>query len=515
MPGNILEANNISKRYGGVHALDNVSMCIKSGEIHCLVGENGSGKSTFVKVMSGAITPDAGEITLNGHNYRELNPIDAIREGVQVIYQDLSLFPHMSVAENISMNKMVALGKKFVNKAEVRKTAEEQLARIGETMDLDRNIDEISMANRQLVAICRALSLDAKLLFMDEPTTALTNIEVERLLKIVLELKQKGLSVVFISHKLNEVFEVADTITIFRDGQKVGDFNSEELSYNSLIYHMTGRNVEYPRYIRKVTDDSAHFEIKNLTRPGHYENVNVKMRPGDILGITGLRGSGREELALTLFGLNPAKSGQVIINGKATAIHSPTDAVTSGLSLLPEDRYTQALFPTHSISENISSASLSAITTRAGLLDRKGEIKNAIDMVKKLHIRTPDVETHVQNLSGGNQQKSVIARWVLTDPQVLILDGPTVGVDIASKVDIYEQIQSFAAQGMSIILISDELPELLANCNSVMVMRANKVVGFLSNEELEQANAADRLQTMMSGGGNDLQPSTPVLEAQA
>jgi len=515
MPGNILEANNISKTYGGVHALDNVSMCIKAGEIHCLVGENGSGKSTFVKVMSGAITPDNGEITLNGHTYRSLNPIDSIREGVQVIYQDLSLFPHMTVAENISMNKMVALGKKLVNMAEVRKTAEEQLARIGETMDLDCPIDEISMANRQLVAICRALSLDAKLLFMDEPTTALTNIEVDRLLKIVLELKEKGLSVVFISHKLNEVFEVADTITIFRDGRKVGDFNSKELSYHSLIYHMTGRNVEYPRYVRKATDDNIRFEIRGLSRPGHFEDVNVKMRRGDILGITGLKGSGREELALSLFGLNQSKSGQVIINGKTVSIHSPTDAIVSGLSLLPEDRYTQALFPTHSISENISSASLPSITTKAGLLDRKGERQNAINMVAKLHIRTPNVETSVQNLSGGNQQKTVIARWVLTDPEVLILDGPTVGVDIASKVDIYEQIQSFASQGMSIILISDELPELLANCNSVMVMRANKVVGFLSNEELEKPDAADRLQSMMSGGGDDFQPSIPVLEAQA
>jgi simple sugar transport system ATP-binding protein len=514
MPGNILEANNISKSYGGVHALDNVSMNIQAGEIHCLVGENGSGKSTFVKVMSGAISPDAGEIILNGNHYHGLTPIEAIHEGVQVIYQDLSLFPHLSVAENISMNKMVALGKRFVDQREIRRTAEEQIARIGETMDLDATVDSISMANRQLVAICRALSLDAKLLFMDEPTTALTNIEVEKLLKIVLELKQKGLSVVFISHKLNEVFEVADTITIFRDGQKVGDFNSKELTYSSLIYHMTGRSVEYPKYKRMISDDNTRFEIRNLSRPGHFENINVKLRPGDIVGITGLRGSGREELALSLFGLNPPRSGEILINDKKVNIQTPTDAVSFGLSLLPEDRHTQALFPTHSISENIAAASLSKITTKAGLLDRKGEFVNANTMVKKLNIRTPDVETNVQNLSGGNQQKTVIARWVLTDPQVLILDGPTVGVDIASKVDIYEQIQEFAGNGMSIILISDELPELLANCNSVIVMRANKVVGSLTAEELELPNAAERLQTMMSGGADDPQPSNQVLEAQ-
>ncbi len=515
MPENILEAKNISKSFGGVHALDDVSMRIQAGEIHCLVGENGSGKSTFVKLMSGVITPDAGEIILNGRNYKELDPIDAIREGVQVIYQDLSLFPHMSVAENISMNKMVALGKRFVNQAEIRKTAEEQLARIGENIDLDLNIDEISMANRQLVAICRALSLDAKLLFMDEPTTALTNIEVERLLKIVLELKQKGLSVVFISHKLNEVFEVADTITIFRDGRKVGDFNSKELSYNSLINHMTGRKVEYPRYARNQKDDTTLFEVCGLSRPGHYENVNISLRSGDIMGITGLRGSGREELALSLFGLNPPKAGKILIDGQTTSIGSPPDAIISGLSLLPEDRYTQALFPTHSIAENISAASLKDVTKRSGLLDQTKEDENAGNLVKRLHIRTPNVETSVQNLSGGNQQKTVIARWIQTDPNVLILNGPTVGVDIASKVDIYEQIQDFAAHGMAVILISDELPELLANCNSVMVMRSNKVVGILSNEELEQPDSATRLQAMMSGSESETQPANIDMEAVA
>jgi simple sugar transport system ATP-binding protein len=278
---------------------------------------------------------------------------------------------------------------------------------------------------------------------------------------------------------------------------------------------MTGRSVEYPRYVRKVEDNSIRFEVRELTRPGHFENVNFKMRPGDIFGVTGLLGSGREELALSLFGLNPARSGKVLINEKSANIQSPTEAVSLGLSLLPEDRHAQALFPTHSISENVSAASLSKITSKAGLLNRKDEVTNAQNMVKKLNIRTPDVEMNVQNLSGGNQQKTVIARWVLTDPQVLILDGPTVGVDISSKVDIYEQIQSFAGQGMSVILISDELPELLANCNSVMVMRANKVVGILSNEDLEQPTAADRLQLMMSGGENSEQPSTHSTETRA
>jgi simple sugar transport system ATP-binding protein len=510
MCADILVANRISKSYSGVHALKDVSMSIRSGEIHCLVGENGSGKSTFVKVISGAVTPDFAEITLNGNHYHQLTPIQAIHEGVQVIYQDLSLFPHMSVAENIAMNKMVALGKKFVDPRDVRRTAEEQLARIGEQMDLDTPVEELSMANRQLVAICRALSLNARLLFMDEPTTALPNTEVERLFKIVMELKQKGISIVFISHKLNEIFEIADTISIFRDGLKVGDFLSKDLTQQSLVYHMTGRSVEYPRYSRKTADETPILEVRNLTRKGHYEDVNFTLRPGDILGVTGLHGSGRDELALSLFGLNPPDGGKILIDGKPQKFNSPVDSVSKGVGLVPEDRLSQALFSTHSVGDNITAASLPRLTTRTGLLDKKAHKNEAQDMVNKLHIRTPNLDLFVQNLSGGNQQKTVIARWALTNPRVLILNGPTVGVDIGSKSDIYEKIQTFASQGMSIILITDEMAELLTNCNRVMVMRSNKIVGSFENEELEQPDAAARIQAMMSSESTEVDSESHV-----
>lgn len=515
MCADILVANRVYKSYGGVLALNDVSMTIGSGEIHCLVGENGSGKSTFVKVISGAVTPDSADITLNGNNYKSLTPIEAIHEGVQVIYQDLSLFPHMSVAENIAMNKMVALGKRFVDQKDVQRTAEEQLARIGEEIDLDAPVEELSLANRQLVAICRALSLDAKLLFMDEPTTALPRTEVDRLFKIVMELKQKGLSVVFISHKLDEVFEIADTITIFRDGRKVGDFLSKELNYQSLVYHMTGRSVEYPRYSRKTENNDLTLEVRNLTRKGHYADVNFSLRTGDILGLTGLRGSGRDELALSLFGLNPPDSGEILIDGKPKKLSSPVDSVALGVGLVPEDRLSQALFSTHSVADNITAASLPQLTTKLGLIDNEAMVDQSQDMVDKLHIRTPNLDLLVQNLSGGNQQKAVIARWALTSPRVLILNGPTVGVDVASKADIYDIIQNFAAQGMSIILISDEMAELLANCNNVLVMRANRVIGSLTNAELEMPEAAAQIQLMMSGESNEIESITPVGEVQA
>ncbi len=515
MCADILVANRIFKSYSGVHALNDVSMSIRSGEIHCLVGENGSGKSTFVKVISGAVTPDSAEIILNGNSYSSLTPIEAIREGVQVIYQDLSLFTHMSVAENIAMNKMVALGKKFVDQKDVIKTAEEQLARIGEKIDLETPVDELSLANRQLVAICRALSLDAKLLFMDEPTTALPRTEVDRLFKIVMELKQKGLSVVFISHKLDEVFEIADTISVFRDGHKVGDFASKELNYQSLVYHMTGRSVEYPRYSRKNEDNDINLEVHNLTRKGHYADVNFTLRTGDIMGVTGLHGSGRDELALSLFGLNPPDGGEIVIDGKPRKLNSPVDSVSLGVGLVPEDRLSQALFSTHSVADNITAASLSKLKTKMGLIDSEALSTHSQEMVDKLHIRTPNLDLLVQNLSGGNQQKTVIARWALTNPRVLILNGPTVGVDVASKADIYDIIQDFAAQGMSIILISDEMAELLANCNSIMVMRSNRVIGRFTNEELEQPDAAARIQLMMSGASSEPDPITRVDEVLA
>lgn len=515
MSTDILIANRVSKSYGGVKALDDVSMTIKSGEIHCLVGENGSGKSTFVKIISGAITPDHAEIILNGNHYNYLTPITAIHEGIQVIYQDLSLFPHMSAAENIAMNKMVASGKRFVNNREVFSIAEKQLAWIGESIDLRKPVEELSMANRQLVAICRALSQNAKLLFMDEPTTALPKTEVDRLLKIVMDLKSIGLSIVFISHKLNEVFEVADTISIFRDGRKVGDFFGKDLDHDSLVYHMTGRSVKYPRYIKSYKDDPKLLEVQGLSRKGHYEDINFSLHPGDILGVTGLHGSGRDELALSLFGLNPPDSGKILLRGVPQNIKSPVNAITNGLGLVPEDRLSHALFSTHSVGDNITAASLSSLTNKLGLVDKKSHDTSSSALVKKLRIRTPNLDLLVQNLSGGNQQKTVIARWALTQPKVLILNGPTVGVDIGSKADIYEKIQAFANQGMAIILISDDMPELLANCNQVMVMRNHKIAGVFKNADLEKPNAASRIQTLLSSGSLDDEEETAEEEVLA
>lgn len=500
MGTDLLVAKNITKTFGGIKALDDVSVSIGKGEIRCLAGENGCGKSTFVKIVAGVISPDSGEISLNGNPYKKLNAINAINEGVQVIYQDLSLFPHMTVAENIVMNRLIAEGSHFVDWKKTYKVAQEQLDIIGVSLDLNKPVEELSIANRQLIAICRALSLDTKILFMDEPTTALTNKEVERLLSIVMDLKSKGLSIIFISHKLDEVFKISDSITILRDGKKVGDYPSDALDEKTLGHLMTGRDIEYSRYIRINQNNEPVLELDALTKENNFYDVSFSVRKGDIVGITGLLGSGRTELALSLFGLNPYDAGTIKFNGQPVEITSPQDAVNLGIALLPEDRSTQALFLSKSINENISSAIVDKLKTKFGIYDKASSSGLADKYVDRFNIRTPSTDLQVSALSGGNQQKTVVAKWMATNPKLFILDTPTVGVDIGAKYEIYEQIQSFSEGGMAVILISDEYEEIRANCNKVLVMREGKVVSILEEEDINSPTFREHLESLVNEG---------------
>ena len=472
----ILSASNISKSFIGVRALNNIDITINAGEIHCLAGENGCGKSTLVKCISGVYTPDEGTIQIEGQTCGSMTPIEAMNHGIQVIYQDLSLFQHMTVAENIAISKLKFENTKIINWKTIKAIAKEQLDKIGVTMDLDETVGEISMANKQMVAICRALAQNAKILFMDEPTTALTKTEVSHLMKVMLELKKKGLAIVFISHKLDEVFEVADKITIFRNGNKIGDFNSSDLDEKSLSYYMTGREIEYPRYHRTYKDNTPILSVEHLTRKGQYEDMSLTVRPGDIIGLTGLLGSGRTELAMSLFGLNKTQAGVIKVNGKEVDINSPMVAKKYGIALLPEDRSREGLFIERKIKENISAPIIDTICKK-GIVNRKKENEIAEKYVEELKVRTPSIETVVGTLSGGNQQKVVISKWIATSPKVFIMDTPTVGIDIGSKAEIYEQIHKFADEGMAIILISDEIQEVMANCNRVLVRSEERRVG--------------------------------------
>jgi len=489
----LLHAEDVAISFGGIRALKGVDVTVEEGQILCLAGENGCGKSTLVKIISGVYTPDEGTITIDGVERTHLNPRQAIAAGVQVIYQDLSLFDHLSVAENIAINKLAHDGSVLFRRAAAQRIAQEQLDRIGIELDLDETVASLSIANKQIVAICRALSMDARILFMDEPTTALTTNEVKRLLSIVLDLKARGIAVVFISHKLDEVFEIADKITIFRDGAKVGDFAASELDETKLSYYMTGREIVYNRYHREQDDERPVLEVRDLTRAGNYEHISFGVRPGDILGLTGLLGAGRTELALSLFGLNRPDSGEIRVGGKAVAIPNPWTALEHGIALLPEDRKTQGLFGKQSVEVNITSTMLDRVLSPLRLLSGRREHDVSTRIVHEMGVNNKNVGVLVDNLSGGNQQKVVLGKWIGTDPDVLILDSPTVGIDIGSKSEIYDGIHALAAAGKAIILISDEPEEIVANCNRVLVLHEGRLIATLEETELRDAGVKDRL----------------------
>ncbi len=499
MGSRILVAKGIYKSFGGVQALKDVDFEVAPSEIHCLVGENGSGKSTFVKVISGVHQADKGIITLNGNQYGKLSVMNAIREGVQVIYQDLSLFEHMSVAENIATNKLIGLNKKIVSWKYIYEIAEEQLNKIGIDLNLKAQVEPLSVSNKQLIAICRALSMDAKILFMDEPTSALTKKEVDRLLTIVNNLKAKGMSIVFISHKLEEVIEVADRVTVFRDGVVSGDFCSDELDEEKLIFHMTGKGIEYGRFHRNdQLDDKEVLKVEHLTRLPHYEDISMELHSGEVLGITGLLGSGRTEFALSLFGLNPPDSGRIILEGREYAPINPREAIKHGVALVPEERQKEGVYMRLSIEANSSSLILGKLSGKLGVFNKKKSIKKAELMQEGWNVKAPDVDTLVAQLSGGNQQKVALGRWIQTAPKVLILDSPTVGVDIASKTEIYEKIQAFAKKGSAVIIISDEIPELIANCNRIMVFKMGRASQVFNEEALKNESIRTLIQNAVT-----------------
>lgn len=494
----ILIANGISKTFGGIYALDNVTLQINAGEIHCIVGENGCGKSTLMKCVSGVYVPDAGTITLNGITRQKLTPEQAIRDGVQVIYQDLSLFPYMTIAENIAIEKLNALGKKFIDWKEVYQVAKEQIDKIKVEMDLSRRISESSVSTKQLTAICRALAHDAKLLIMDEPTTALTKKEVSQLLSIVQNLKKTGMAIIFISHKLDEVFSIADKITVIRNGKLVGDYQMHALSEKKLSQLMTGREVEYPRYHRVQTDSEKIFEVKGLTKKNQYNDISFSLRRGDIVGMIGLLGSGRTEIALSLFGLNPIDNGDILIKEKSVQIGSPSDAKLNGIALLPEDRFIQGLHIERAIKENTSAAILDDLSKNL-FLDYSKEFSIARNCVEKLNVRAQSVDSVVRSLSGGNQQKVAIGKWIETYPDVFIMDSPTVGIDIGSKAEIYEKIHGLANNGMAFLILSDDIDEILANCNRVLIMEQGSIQKVLDEQDLADPDVA---KTILDSIGN-------------
>jgi simple sugar transport system ATP-binding protein len=489
-----LEVKNISKAFAGVQALDDVSISIDLGEIHCLVGENGSGKSTLIKIIGGVLKPDDGEIRINGKFFSPGHAIDSIRKGIQIIYQDLSIFPNLSVAENISLNQLLEKGNKFVGKKTVLKTAEKALKEIEEELDLFAKVETLSMSKRQIVAISRALTQNARLIIMDEPTSAITKAEVDHLFSVIMRLKKKGIATLFVSHKLGEIFEIAEYVTIIRDGAKIGDYSAGELDNSRLTFLMTGQKIDATTYQRdrEKLSNANLLEVKNLSRKGHYRDISFSIKRGDILGITGLIGSGRTELALSLFGLNKPDSGDIILDGNPVSIQSADEAMRLGLGYLPEDRLLQGLFVDKSIGSNIVVTVVETLLNNFKLIsgDKRQHIESK--WINNLKIKTSSADMPVSSLSGGNQQRVVLAKWLATNLKLFILDGPTIGIDIASKKNIHDIIRDFAREGVGIILISDEIQEVLQHCNRVLVMREGGIEAVIENpQSISETNVFD------------------------
>ncbi len=491
----LLVVKNISKSYVGVQALDRVSLSISKGEIHCLVGENGSGKSTLIKIISGVVKPNEGEIIINGKKFQSLNAIDSISEGIQVIYQDLSLFPNLTIAENISLNQIIERKKRFIDWKEIKDIAERELSNINKKLNLDEKVENISIANKQLVAICRALTQDAKLIIMDEPTTAITKSEIDRLFLVILDLKKRGISTLFVSHKLSEVLQISEKVTVIRDGKKVGVYSTEELDHDSLSFYMSGRKIVDSVFDYRVKEGQKKplLEVKNFSKKDNFQDINFKVCSGEIVGITGILGSGRTELALSLFGLNRPDSGEIYIDGELVKIKSPQDAIELGLSYLPEDRLNQGLSIKQSIGNNIVVTILQRLLNRLKLFDNSKKSEAAKEWIEELNVITPSLETAAQSLSGGNQQRVVMAKWLATRPKVFILDGPTVGIDVASKSNIHNIIRELAKKGMGVIIISDEIPEIIRNCNRVIVIREGRIVKKVNTDEVTEDKLLDIL----------------------
>jgi len=474
---NFLDLRAISKRFGGVVALRDVDMSLQAGEVHCLVGENGSGKSTLIKIISGVQRPEpGGRIVIEGREYAHLDPVQSTACGIQVIYQDLSLFPNLTVAENIGVGRHLG-GLHLVRWGVIHETALNAMARIGVALDPHARVEDLSIANRQLVAICRAMAADARLVIMDEPTASLTRHEVDALLRLVAELKKKGICTVFVSHRLDEVLEVAERVTVLRDGAKVGDFDAREIDDRKLAMLMTGKAFAYETAETDFSGEEAVLSVENLTRQGHYNDVSLDIRAGEIVGLTGLLGSGRTELALSLFGMNPPSSGEIRLGGKKLALKTNRQAIEEGIAYVPEDRLTLGLVLEQPISSNILITILDELADRLGFVKEATRRSVARRWIDDLAIKAPNPDNPVKTLSGGNQQRVVLAKWMATKPRLLILDSPTVGVDIAAKDGIYEVVKALAANGVAVLLISDEIPEVFYHAHRVAIMRQGRLVG--------------------------------------
>ena len=472
-----LRLHKVSKAFGGVQALNAVDFEVRAGEVHCLAGENGCGKSTLIKVVTGVHQPESAElIELFGSAVDRINPVMARQMGVSVIWQDLALFPHMSVAENIAFDDLVGLRPRSVKYGEMIARSAEVLERLGVTMDLSAPLNDLPIAQRQVVAIARALMNDAKLIFMDEPTASLTQSETDRLLDIVRKLSSDGVAIVFVSHRLAEVLDIAERVTVVRDGNLVGVYPTAGMTQARLGELMTGHLIENAVVARDLPDAPVVFEAQNLSRHGEFSDVSLQIRAGEVLGLTGLIGAGRTELAHVMMGMRKADAGAMTLNGAPYQPANIRKAIAQGMAYVSEDRLSLGLLQKQSIGDNAVISVLHKLTAATGLISETRKADLIRHWIRELGVKIGTPEDAISTLSGGNQQKVVLAKWLATDPKLLILDSPTVGVDVGARAGIFRIIRALADEGLAILLISDEVTEVMFHSDRILQMADGRIV---------------------------------------
>ena len=480
---NLLEMREIVKHYPGVLALDKVSLDLRSGEVHCLVGENGAGKSTLMKVLSGAIKKDGGEIIINDKKANYNSPSESQSLGINIIYQDFKLIPELTAAENIFLGREIRKSF-FLNKKEMNVKAAEIISQLGEEINPNLPVNKLSTAERQMIEIAKAIIGNVKILAMDEPTAPLTSKEIKNLFNVIKKLKEKSVGIIYISHRLEEIFEIGDRVSVLRDGKHIHSTAMKDVNQNDLIKFMAGRELagEYPR--NKAAKGKEILRVGNFSSE-KLNDISFSLNKGEILGIAGLVGAGRSELVRAIFGVDKITSGKIFIDGKEAKINSPSDAIESGIAFLTEDRNLLGLFMSLSIRENISISTLGNIT-KGFFIDRQKEISETQKLFDQLRIKASSIQTSVETLSGGNRQKVVLARWLETNANILIFDEPTAGIDVGVKFEIYNLINKLAEEGKGVIVISSELPELIGISDKIIVMCEGRITGILSHKEANQ-----------------------------
>lgn len=480
----VIEFKGVSKSFADVSVLKNIDLTINRGEVHALMGENGAGKSTLMKILSGIYLPTVGEILFEGQDLMVSNPRDALLKGISMIHQELSSVKDLTIAENIFLGREPSkFG--FIDYKEMITKTKEILKSIGVNLNPKTKMRDLKVSDMQMVEICKAVSYNANVIIMDEPTSAITDREVEKLFTVIRDLKEQGKSIIYISHKMKEIFEICDTITVLRDGSIISTKPAEETNNEELISMMVGRelNEVFPK--KSNQPGEVLLSIKNLSKKGLFKNISFEVRQGEILGITGLMGAGRTEVVESIFGLHNIDEGHIEIENKKVRINHPNDAIKNGIALVTEDRKEQGLALCRSVKENITISSLNEIS-KLGMLHKTSEDKTVDSFIESLRIKLNSKYQEVGQLSGGNQQKVVIAKWLMTKPRILILDEPTRGIDIGAKTEIYKLMTTFANEGYAIIVISSELPEVLGLSDRIIVFSNGELTGELSREEASQ-----------------------------